>query len=186
MSRYDFDAQERRLGYALCIGLVLIAAMCHGCGATAIDRQTSALGSARSAHAGGVQAIRVVLEDELVDSCRGSEDPDACVDARLEEHRGLERSVDGAAGALDAWALALYGWGARVLAGEADADTPPPGLCDLSQRAIDLVLRIVAETDIPAGPLRDLQPDLGCGEGKPGWACEPKKKARPEPVGGVS
>lgn len=135
------------LRYALAV--LALALACPGCGATPYERATNALGSMRAAQAAGVQALRTLIADDLRETCEGSADTDACVDARLAHWRPVETAVTVSAESLDALALALYAWGRRALDDEDAVEVVPPGFCELGQRTLDQVLRIVAETSLP-------------------------------------
>lgn len=66
MSRHDFDAHERWLGYAICAGLVAIAAMCSGCGASALRQHATAAKVSRAALDVGATGIEAACEPDRV------------------------------------------------------------------------------------------------------------------------
>lgn len=156
----DGKADLFQRGTGLIVLIVALVVPSAACAATPYETALNVHGSTRALHAAAVQEIRDVIADDLRSACESAEDTDACVDARLERWRPTEAGVDAAAEVLDAVSLVLYGWGRRVLEDEDQAEVRPPGLCDLSQRAIDQVLRIVAKTELPVPP--DATISLGC------------------------
>lgn len=140
--------------------LLLAATGVCGCG-SALEAHTVAHGTSRRLHTGAVQALREAIRADLAEACAGSSDVDACVDARSERWETAETAANASADAHDAWALALYTWAVRAGRGETSEDEPPPGVCELGQRAIDLALRIAAEY-APNGLLDDVTISLGC------------------------
>ncbi|MBO6937523.1 MAG: hypothetical protein JJ863_21295 [Deltaproteobacteria bacterium] len=165
------DAFQKGKGLVVLLVVLAFAAPSSACSTTALARHTSANGGARVLHQGGVQQVSETIRHDLVETCSSAPDREACVRERALRWEGTETAVNVVAEVIDAWSLALYAWAAKVVREEADPDEPPPGVCELSERAIQQVLAIARDHELVA--IDEVTIELGC---KPGEGlCESRK-----------
>jgi len=165
------DMFQKGKGLLVLLLVMAFAAPSSACTTTALARHTSANGGARVLHQGGVQQVSETIRTDLVEACTSSPDRETCVRERALRWERTETAVNVVAEAIDAWSLALYAWAAKVVREEADPDEPPPGVCELSERAIQQVLAIARDHELVA--IDEVTVELGC---KPGEGlCESRK-----------
>ena len=134
----------------------LLIVVLAGCGASALDHSTTALGVARAAQAGAVRIQEAGLGADLDRHCAGLVDPalEACARERGEEFRRSETALEATRETVDTLGLGLLIWAERVVAGEADEDAPPLPVCEaLAQLAAAAeTWAAVAGTTLPVKP----------------------------------
>jgi hypothetical protein len=150
-----------------------------GCGASALDRATTALGAAHALQSGAVAATRVEVRDDLREACAGETTPEAideCIAERTERWRATEAGIDLSKRALDEAGVELLAWAERVHADEADPDAAPRTVCERMKTGFEAVAHVLRLLDA----LGVRMPD-GVLDGMPTWECEPPPEEDPDP-----
>jgi hypothetical protein len=119
LSRLDpIERPESPWRVALTIAAVVAyAVLLGGCGASTLDRATTAYGVAHALQSGAVATVRREVRDDLRESCAGETSPaaiDACVTERAERWRAAEAGLDVSAAALSVRAALVGGRGGRA------------------------------------------------------------------------
>lgn len=122
-------------GFALLFIFAIVGVeLCMGCGGSRLETTTTAYGAARAAHDRAVATVRTVVSQDLRDHCGNAADPEECTRNRAGRWRGVESSVNAAAGTFDAASLALLRWAEEDPDGKA-----PPGACEAVRDALSAV-----------------------------------------------
>lgn len=139
-----------------------------GCGASALDRATTALGAAHALQSGAVNATRREVRDDLREACAGETSPsaiDECVAERTERWRATEAGLDVSADALDTAGVELLAWAERVHADEADPDVAPRTVCARMRDGFEAVAHVIRLLDALGVRMPDGLPTWECGDG---------------------
>lgn len=159
----------------LTASLVLLTALgalsSTGCGASALDRATTALGAAHALQSGAVNATRREVRDDLREACAdagaagGAEAIDECIADRTERWRATEAGLDISADALDTAGVELLAWAERVHADEADPDAAPRTVCARMRDGFEAVAHVMRLLDALGVRMPDGLPTWECGGG---------------------
>jgi len=152
-----------------------------GCGASSLDRATTALGAAHALQSGAVNATRREVRDDLREACAGETSPsaiDECVAERTERWRATEAGLDVSADALDTAGVELLAWAERVHADEADPDVAPRIVCARMKDGFEAVAHVLRLLDALGVRMPDGLPTWECGDDDP----SPDPSADPAPT----
>ncbi len=165
------DILEKGLLVLLVCGAALSSS---GCGVSALDASTRALGTAHVMQAEIVAGMERDLQADLDSHCGSIDDAAervACAAARGEHWRRHEAFANASAETLDSLALGIHHWATHVIAGRADEDTPPLPVCQaLRQLAAvtDAWVEFRRGEGIPFAPWRcPTDPDPGATDALP-------------------
>lgn len=178
----------------LTASLVLLTALgalgSTGCGASALDRATTALGAAHALQSGAVNATRREVRDDLREACAGETSPsaiDECIADRTERWRATEAGLDVSADALDTAGVELLAWAERVHADEADPDVAPRTVCARMKDGFEAVAHVLRLLDALGVRMPDGLPTWECGDDddnddpSPDPSADPADPADPSP-----
>ena len=130
-------------GLAMLIIVLVGLTLLNGCGASALDRATTALEVTHEAQAGAVELLRLGL-GRVLDSRCGVLETDAekteCAEGLRVSWQSTEAGMNAGAATLEATTHAVYEWARRVEAGNADEDLPPILVCESFAELRDVVV----------------------------------------------
>lgn len=109
------------------------------CGASALDRTATVLGSAYVAQKNAVHVTEQEIENDLREHCKDAEDKPGCVEERAQRWRRVVEGFDVSAAALDNAAVEVMRWAAS----ESDEDVIPPSTCERVSAAVASVSAIL-------------------------------------------
>jgi hypothetical protein len=163
LSRLDpIERPESPWRAALTIAAVVAyAVLLGGCGASTLDRATTAYGVAHALQSGAVATVRREVRDDLREACAGETSPaaiDACITERAERWRAAEAGLDVSAAALDVAGAELLAW-----AEDGDPDAAPRTACERLSSAVEAVAHVVRLLDALGVRLPDGLPSWTCG-----------------------
>ena len=131
-----------------------------GCGASALDKAATVLGSAYVAQATSVDATSDYIEADLIRHCEDVEDKQTCVTDRVEDWRATAAGFDVSASALDEAAVEVMRWAAS----ESDEDIVPPSACESLQKAVETVLSSLSLARALGVSVPGIDLEFSCGE----------------------
>lgn len=162
LSRVGLEQRESPLRVALTIAAVVVyVVLVAGCGASTLDRATTAYGAAHALQSGAVSTVRRELRDDLRTACAGETSAaaiDACVAERAERWRTAEAGLDVSAAALDVAGAELLAW-----AKDGDPDAAPRTACERLSSAVEAVARVLRLLDALGVSLPSGLPSWTCG-----------------------